>query len=61
VSLTRGRPDGPAIWHVDPLARAQQRATQGATARHVTDFDAMIGSRTNRARLVRGSPRRVFR
>jgi phosphoribosylformimino-5-aminoimidazole carboxamide ribotide isomerase len=54
VSLTRGRPDGPAIWHVDPLARAQESATQGATARYVTDFDAMFGARVNRARLVRG-------
>jgi phosphoribosylformimino-5-aminoimidazole carboxamide ribotide isomerase len=53
VSLTRGRLDEPAIWHVDPLAKAQEFAAQGATAMHVTDFDAMFGSWVNRALLVR--------
>lgn len=48
VSLQRGRLDEPAIWHVDPVAKAQEFAAAGARWMHLTDFDAMFGSPANR-------------
>lgn len=53
VSLTRGQLEDPAIWHVDPLAKAQEFAAKGAAMMHVTDFDAMFGSPGNRDLLLR--------
>ncbi len=53
VSLMRGRLDEPAIWHVDPLAKAKEFAEKGAAIMHVTDFDAMFGSTANRDLLIR--------
>jgi phosphoribosylformimino-5-aminoimidazole carboxamide ribotide isomerase len=47
VSLTRGRLDEPAIWHVDPVAKAAEFAAKGAEWMHLTDFDAMGGSNRN--------------
>lgn len=48
VSLPRGRVEEPSIWHVDPVAKAQEFAHAGAEWMHVTDFDAMQGSNANR-------------
>ncbi len=53
VSLTRGRLEEAAIWHVDPLAKAREFAETGAEMMHVTDFDAMFGSGANRDLLIR--------
>lgn len=53
VSLTRGRIEEPAIWHVDPLAKAKEFAAKGAEMMHVTDFDAMFGKPANRDLLLR--------
>ncbi|MDW4548495.1 1-(5-phosphoribosyl)-5-[(5-phosphoribosylamino)methylideneamino] imidazole-4-carboxamide isomerase [Defluviimonas sp. D31] len=47
VSLARGRIEEPSIWHVDPVAKAQEFAHAGAEWMHVTDFDAMHGSNEN--------------
>jgi len=43
VSLQRGRLDEPSIWHVDPVEKAREFASAGATLIHVTDFDAVGG------------------
>lgn len=48
VSLTRGRIEEPSIWHVDPVAKAQEFAQAGAEWLHVTDLDAVKGSNANR-------------
>ncbi|MCX7890282.1 MAG: 1-(5-phosphoribosyl)-5-[(5-phosphoribosylamino)methylideneamino] imidazole-4-carboxamide isomerase [Rhodobacteraceae bacterium] len=53
VSLQRGRIEDPAIWHVDPLAKAKEFAELGAAWMHLTDFDAMFGSLANRDLIVR--------
>lgn len=58
VSLHRGRLEEPSIWHVDPVAKAQEFAHAGAEWMHVTDFDAMQGSDKNRdliVRIIRGA------
>lgn len=47
VSLERGRIEEPSIWHVDPVAKAQEFAHAGASWMHVTDFDAIKGSNKN--------------
>lgn len=52
VSLSRGRIEEPAIWHVDPLAKAVEFAHTGAEWMHVTDFDAVAGHDVNRDLLV---------
>lgn len=41
VSLFRGRLEEPQIWHVDPVAKAQEFAAAGAEWIHVTDFDGV--------------------
>ena len=41
VSLFRGRLEEPQIWHVDPIAKAQEFAAAGAEWVHVTDFDGV--------------------
>jgi phosphoribosylformimino-5-aminoimidazole carboxamide ribotide isomerase len=48
VSLTRGRIEEPEIWHVDPVAKAQEFAHAGAEWIHLTDLDAVKGSNINR-------------
>ncbi|MBC7143697.1 MAG: 1-(5-phosphoribosyl)-5-[(5-phosphoribosylamino)methylideneamino] imidazole-4-carboxamide isomerase, partial [Rhodobacteraceae bacterium] len=58
VSLPRGKIEEPAVWHVDPVAKAQEFAHAGAEWMHVTDFDAMHGSTANRdlvLRIIRGA------
>lgn len=58
VSLPRGRVEEPSIWHVDPVAKAQEFAHAGAEWMHVTDFDAMQGSNVNRElilEIIRGA------
>jgi phosphoribosylformimino-5-aminoimidazole carboxamide ribotide isomerase len=58
VSLPRGRIEEPSIWHVDPVAKAQEFAHAGAEWMHVTDFDAMSGSNKNRdliLKVIRGA------
>ena len=52
VSLRRGRIAEPQIWHVDPIAKAQEFAAAGAEWLHVTDFDGIEGDDSN-TRLVR--------
>ncbi len=47
VSLFRGRLEEPQIWHVDPLAKAQEFAQAGAEWVHITDFDALQGNERN--------------
>ncbi len=47
VTLNRGRLDEPHIWHVDPVAKAQEFAGAGAEWLHVTDFDAVEGGTGN--------------
>lgn len=51
VSLVRGDVENPAIWHVDPVARATEVAHAGAEWIHVTDLDALDG-RNDNAELV---------
>ncbi|MGB3178979.1 MAG: 1-(5-phosphoribosyl)-5-[(5-phosphoribosylamino)methylideneamino] imidazole-4-carboxamide isomerase [Albidovulum sp.] len=58
VSLNRGRIEEPAVWHVDPVAKAQEFAHAGAEWMHVTDFDAMLGSNANHdlvLKIIRGA------
>ena len=58
VSLPRGRVEEPSIWHVDPVAKAQEFAHAGAEWMHVTDFDAMQGSNVKRElilEIIRGA------
>lgn len=58
VSLPRGRIEEPSIWHVDPVAKAQEFAHLGAEWMHVTDFDAMHGSNQNHdliLKIIRGA------
>jgi len=43
VSLNRGRLEEPQIWHVDPIAKAQGFAEDGAEWLHLTDFDWVVG------------------
>lgn len=52
VSLHRGRLAEPQIWHVDPVKTARSFADAGASWLHVTDFDAVAGSKTNNAAIV---------
>lgn len=47
VSLYRGRPEEPTIWHVDPVKTAQSFAESGAEWLHVTDMDALFGDGAN--------------
>ncbi|MGB7263845.1 MAG: 1-(5-phosphoribosyl)-5-[(5-phosphoribosylamino)methylideneamino] imidazole-4-carboxamide isomerase [Albidovulum sp.] len=58
VSLHRGRIEEPAVWHVDPVVKAQEFAHAGAEWMHVTDFDAMLGSNANHdlvLKIIRGA------
>ncbi|MEZ5779871.1 MAG: 1-(5-phosphoribosyl)-5-[(5-phosphoribosylamino)methylideneamino] imidazole-4-carboxamide isomerase [Paracoccaceae bacterium] len=58
VTLPRGRIEEPAIWHVDPVAKAQEFAHAGAEWMHVTDFDAVKGSNVNHdlvLKIIRGA------
>jgi phosphoribosylformimino-5-aminoimidazole carboxamide ribotide isomerase len=58
VSLPRGRIEDASVWHVDPVAKAQEFAHAGAEWMHVTDFDAMQGSNANRdviLKIIRGA------
>lgn len=43
VSLTGGRLEDAAIWHVDPVATARSWAAAGAEWMHLTDFDWVTG------------------
>ncbi|MDG1737804.1 MAG: 1-(5-phosphoribosyl)-5-[(5-phosphoribosylamino)methylideneamino] imidazole-4-carboxamide isomerase [Paracoccaceae bacterium] len=43
VTLQRGRLDEPSIWHVDPVEKAREFSSAGASLLHVTDFDAVAG------------------
>ena len=47
VSLSRGRIDEAAIWHVDPVETARSWAAAGAEWMHLTDFDGLDGRSTN--------------
>lgn len=47
VSLTRGRMDESAVWHVDPLEVARGFAQAGASWMQVTDFNAIDGDHSN--------------
>lgn len=47
VSLHRGRMEEPQIWHVDPVAKAQSFAADGAEWIHITDFDAIDNNYQN--------------
>lgn len=47
VSLHRGRPEEPQIWHVDPVEKARSFADAGAEWLQITDFDAMAGDDQN--------------
>lgn len=51
VSLTRGRMEDAAIWHVDPVETARSWAAAGAEWMHLTDFDGIEGHDGN-AELV---------
>ncbi|MEM1273546.1 MAG: 1-(5-phosphoribosyl)-5-[(5-phosphoribosylamino)methylideneamino] imidazole-4-carboxamide isomerase [Pseudomonadota bacterium] len=52
VSLFRGRLEEPQIWHVDPVARAQDFASAGAEWIHVTDFDGVAENGGHREILL---------
>ena len=52
VSLTRGRIEEAAIWHVDPMETARSWAASGAEWMHLTDVDWVDG-RSSNADLVR--------
>ncbi|MEM6311424.1 MAG: 1-(5-phosphoribosyl)-5-[(5-phosphoribosylamino)methylideneamino] imidazole-4-carboxamide isomerase [Pseudomonadota bacterium] len=43
VSLSRGRLDAAAIWHVDPIETARAWVAAGAAWMHITDFDWVQG------------------
>ena len=47
VSLSRGRIDEAAIWHVDPVETARSWAAAGAEWMHLTDFDGVEGRGAN--------------
>ena len=47
VSLTRGRIEEAAIWHVDPVETARSWASAGAEWMHLTDFDGVDGREGN--------------
>ncbi len=47
VSLTRGRIEEAAIWHVDPVETARSWAATGAEWMHLTDFDGVDGGDGN--------------
>ncbi|NNE51722.1 MAG: 1-(5-phosphoribosyl)-5-[(5-phosphoribosylamino)methylideneamino] imidazole-4-carboxamide isomerase [Sulfitobacter sp.] len=47
VSLFRGRLEEPQIWHVDPVAKANEFSQAGADWIHITDFDALQGDQRN--------------
>ncbi|MEM0944319.1 MAG: 1-(5-phosphoribosyl)-5-[(5-phosphoribosylamino)methylideneamino] imidazole-4-carboxamide isomerase [Pseudomonadota bacterium] len=47
VSLIRGKMDDPEIWHVDPVEKAREFASAGATWMHITDLDAVAGTGSN--------------
>ncbi|PLS22209.1 HisA/HisF-related TIM barrel protein [Neptunicoccus cionae] len=47
VSLTRGRLEEAAVWHVDPLSVAKSFAEAGASWMQVTDFNAIEGGSEN--------------
>ncbi|MCV2868522.1 1-(5-phosphoribosyl)-5-[(5-phosphoribosylamino)methylideneamino] imidazole-4-carboxamide isomerase [Defluviimonas sp. WL0002] len=53
VSLPRGNMSEAAIWHVDPVEKAQEFAHAGAEWMHVTDFDAVAGDSQNRDLVLR--------
>lgn len=52
VSLSRGRLDEAAVWHVDPVETARSWAAAGAEWMHLTDFDWIEG-REGKIDLVR--------
>jgi len=52
VSLFRGRLEEPQIWHVDPIAKAQEFAAAGAEWIHVTDFDGVAQEGGHRELLL---------
>lgn len=47
VSLNRGNVDQPTIWHVDPVEKAREFASAGASWVHVTDIDGASGAGEN--------------
>ena len=47
VSLNRGNTDQPMVWHIDPVEKAKEFAVAGVEWMHLTDFDAIAGSRKN--------------
>ena len=49
VTLRRGRVEEPAIWHVDPVTKAQEFAAAGVDWIQVTDLDAVTGKGDNGA------------
>ena len=49
VTLVRGRVEEPAIWHVDPVTKAQEFAAAGVGWIQVTDLDAVTGTGDNGA------------
>lgn len=49
VTLRRGRVAEQAIWHVDPVAKAQEFAAAGVGWIQVTDLDAVTGTGDNGA------------
>lgn len=52
VSLFRGRLEEPQVWHVDPIAKAQEFAAAGAEWIHVTDFSGVTQENTHRDLLI---------
>ena len=62
VSLQRGRLDEPSIWHVDPVEKAREFSSAGASLLHVTDFDAVAGEEPQNElveNIIRSSGTRV--
>lgn len=51
ISQRRGDLDNVEIWHVDPVETAERFAAAGATAMHITDFDAIAGDTRNHAMI----------
>ena len=52
VTLRRGRTEEPMTWHVDPVEKAREFASDGASWMHVTDLDAVAGDHKNEPLLT---------
>lgn len=53
VSLFRGRMEEPQIWHVDPIKKAKEFSSAGATWLHMTDFDAITEEDTDNSAVIK--------